>query len=558
MASIPESYLPPRELWPDKVYTLPEYRDYPAELNVTEEVLDRNLALGRGDRVAIYYDNQRTTYNELVEQVNRLGNALRDLGVESPDRVMIRCPNIPQAVVANFAILKIGGVSVPTSPLLATKEVVHVANDSESKVIFVFAPLLDMVEAALGELTTVKHVVVIGGNPQDIKNKGFIPWGELLSQGGTKLEPVRRGRLEVALLLYTSGTTGMPKGTVHFVEDPLLVADGFGKYCWRVTEDDVIGGPAPLAFAAGYATAGIIPFRFGGAASLIARFTPEQMFDNIQNHGITITSILPTAYRKMLQLPDAEKTYDLSSVKICTGGGEALGADTYYAWKEKFNLEIYEGLGTTEMMFVFITNAVSLKAKAGSVGEVVPGYEARVVNEEGAECAPGELGRLQAKGPTGTLYWRPSEDNNRLLEEQKKAVKGGWCQVGDVVYRDEDGYFWFVSRESDLIKTSGYRLGPQEIEESLVQHEAIADCGVIGVPDPVRGEIVKAYVALNEGYSWSDDLQEAILDFLKERVAVYKLPRAFQVVPDIPRTPTGKILRRILRDRDTAEREASA
>lgn len=554
---IPESYLPPRELWPDKLYTLPEYQNIPDKLNVTAEILDSNLELGRGDRVAIYVDDKRITYNQLVEQVNRIGNALLNIGVESPDRVMIRCPNIPQAVVANFAILKIGGVSVPTSPMLAEKEVAYVANNCEAKVIFVFAPLLEPVAKARPHFKTVTHVVVIGGNPDEIRSQGFIPWSDFLEQGSDKLDPVMRNRLDVALLLYTSGTTGMPKGTVKFVEDPILVADGYGKYCWRITEDDVVGGPAPLAFAAGYATAGIIPYRYGAGASLIARFTPEQMFENIQNHRMTITSILPTAYRQMLRIPDAEKKYDLSSLRMCTGGGEALGEETFKAWQERFGLEIYEGLGTTEMMYVFITNAVNLKAKGGSMGQVVPGYEARVVDDEGNELPPNEEGYLQARGPTGTLYWRPYEDDNRLLEEQKQAVRNGWCQTGDVVRMDEDGYFWFLSRASEMIKTSGYRVGPEEIEEALMQHEAVLDCGVIGVPDELRGEVVKAYVSLKEGYTWSDELAENILEFLKGRIAIYKLPRAFEVIEQIPRTPTGKILRRILRDREKAKQEAS-
>lgn len=555
MGKIPENYLPPKELWPERIYTLPEYQQYPDRLNSTEELVDRNVQNGNANRVAIFFEDKKITYRELYHLVNRLGNGLRGLGIEEGDRVIIRSPNIPQAVVANFAIIKIGAVSVPTSPLFARTEIAHVANNAEAKAVIVFAGLLEELERARDQFQTVKHIIVIGGKPDEVKAKGYHVYDELVAGGGKELEPVRRGRYEVSVLLYTSGTTGLPKGTAHFMEEALVVADGFGKYCWRVRPNDVIGGPAPMAFAAGYSTVAVIPYRFGASASLIARFTPEDMFETIQKHGLTIMSVLPTAYRKMLQVPDAEKIYDLSSLRCCTGGGEALGAETYYRWKEKFGLDIYEGLGTSEMMYVFVSNTTNMKARAGSVGQVCPGYEIRVVNEEGKDCAPGEIGRLLVRGPTGTMYWRPYEDDGALLKKQASVIQGGWIQVGDYVKLDEDGYLWFVSREDDLIKSSGYRIGPEEIEEALAKHPAVADVGVIGVPDPVRGQNVKAFVALKEGYEGSEALQQELIEFCRDKISVYKLPREFEWVKEIPRTPTGKILRRILRQKEQAKRE---
>lgn len=555
MGKIPENYLPPKELWPERIYTLPEYQQYPDRLNSTEELVDRNVQNGNANRVAIFFEDKKITYRELYHLVNRLGNGLRQLGIEEGDRVIIRSPNIPQAVVANFAIIKIGAVSVPTSPLFARTEIAHVANNAEAKAVIVFAGLLEELEKAKDQFQTVKHIIVIGGKPDEVKAKGYHVYDELVAGGGKELEPVRRGRYEVSVLLYTSGTTGLPKGTAHFMEEALVVADGFGKYCWRVRPDDVIGGPAPMAFAAGYSTVAVIPYRFGASASLIARFTPEDMFETIQKHGLTIMSVLPTAYRKMLQVPDAEKIYDLSSLRCCTGGGEALGAETYYRWKEKFGLDIYEGLGTSEMMYVFVSNTTNMRARAGSVGQVCPGYEIRVVNEEGKDCAPGEIGRLLVRGPTGTMYWRPYEDDGALLKKQASVIQGGWIQVGDYVKLDEDGYLWFVSREDDLIKSSGYRIGPEEIEEALAKHPAVADVGVIGVPDPVRGQNVKAFIALKEGYEGSEALQQELIEFCRDKISVYKLPREFEWVSEIPRTPTGKILRRILRQKEQAKRE---
>jgi len=535
-------YLPPPELWPTRVYTLPEFATYPDRFNPTEELLEKAVAAGRGERVALLFEDQRITYAQLLGQANKFGNALCELGVGEGDRVILRTPTIPPAIVANFAVLKLGAVFTPISPLFSRSEIAHVSNDSEAVAIIVHAALLGEVEAARENLKTVRNIIVIGGEPTELKAKGYKLYGELLQAGGAKLDPVRRGRQDVALLLYTSGTTGRPKGTAHLVEETLIVPDTFGKYGWKVTENDIIGGSAPLAFGAGYSTFATIPFRFGAAASLIAKFEPDKMFETVQKHRITVLSLAPTAYRKMLQLPGAEKTYDLSSLRVCTGGGESLTAATYHAWKQKFGLEIFEGLGTTEMMYVFVSNVVKMRAKPGSFGTVVPGYEVKAVAEEGRDAAPGEIGRFLVRGPTGTLYWRDPE-------KQRHAVSpDGWNRAGDYVYSDEEGYFWFVSREDDIIKSSAYRIGPEEIEMTLATHPAVADVGVIGVPDEVRGQIAKAFVVLKPGQSVTS---EELIEYCRSKIATYKLPREVELVTELPRTPTGKLLRRVLREKET-------
>ncbi len=548
MGRIPAEYLPPRDLWPERIYTLPEHRLYPDRLNATEELIDRHVAEGRGDRVAILFEDQKITYRALQASINKVGSALQGLGIGEEDRVLLRAPSIPPALVSVFATIKIGAVIVPTSPLFSPAEIAHIANSTQATALIVAAPLLEDVEKARPELRTVERIVVIGGDPADVAARGYVPYGELIARGSTHLEPVRRDRLAVSVLLFTSGTTGLPKGTVHFMEEALTVPDTFGRYGWRVTEDDVIGGPAPLSLAAGYSTQAVIPFRFGAAASLLPRFTPEGMFEQIQKHRITVVSILPTAYRKMMQVPEAAKRYDLSSVRLCTGGGESLTARTYEAWKEMFGLEIFEGLGTTEMMYVFISSAVTRRVKPGAIGPAVPGYEIKVVTEDGRECKPGEVGLLIARGPTGTLYWRDTE-------RQRAAVWNGWSRAGDFVTLDEDGYVSFLSREDDLIKSSGYRIGPEEIEDALRKHPAVADAGVIGVPDPVRGQNTRAYVALAAGVAPSADLEHELIDFCRREIAVYKLPREVEFVDQLPRAPgpagpgTGKLLRRVLRSR---------
>jgi len=535
-------YLPPRELWPTRIYNLPEFASYRPRFNPTEELLDNAVAAGRGERIALLFEDQRITYAQLLGQANKLGNALRELGIGEGDRVLLRSPTIPPAIVANFAVLKLGAVFTPISPLFSRAEIAHVANDAEAVAIIVHAALLGELEAARADLKTVRHIIVIGGEPAELKAKGYQLYGELLQSGGATLAPVRRAREDVAVLLYTSGTTGRPKGTAHLVEETLIVPDTFGKYGWKVTEHDIIGGSAPLAFGAGYSTFASIPFRFGAAASLIAKFEPEKMFETIQKHRVSVLSLAPTAYRKMLQLPGAEEKFDLSSLRVCTGGGESLTAPTYFAWKEKFGLEIFEGLGTTEMMYVFASNAVKMHARPGSFGTAVPGFEVKVADETGKESPPREIGHFLVRGPTGTLYWRDPE-------KQRHAITAdGWNRAGDFVYCDDEGYFWFVSREDDVIKSSAYRIGPEEIESTLATHPAVADVGVIGVPDEVRGQIAKAFVVLKPGQTVTPD---ELIGFCKDKIAKYKLPREVVFVTELPRTAVGKLLRRVLREKET-------
>jgi 2-aminobenzoate-CoA ligase len=491
-------------------------------------------------------------YKALLGMTMRLGSSLQALGIGEADRVALRMPNIPPALVANFAVLRIGGILVPTSALFSRAEIAHVFNNAEVKAVFVAAPMLEELEKARAELKTLKHVIVVGGTAEQqaaAKQKGYLLYQELVDGGKPECSPVRRDRMDVTVLLYTSGTTGLPKGTTHFNEEALIVPDGFGKYCWRVTEQDVICSAAPIAMAAGYSAVATIPYRFGAAVSIFARFTPEGLFETIQNHKVTILSALPTAYRKLLQVPDAEKKYDISTLKTCTGGGESLTAKTYHDWKAKFGLEIYEGLGTTEMMFVFISSAATRKVKPGSIGPAIQGYELRVVNEEGKNCKPGETGQLIARGPTGTVYWRDPE-------KQRSAVRDGWCRAGDMVSMDEDGYIWFLAREDDLIKSSGYRIGPEEIEDVMVTHPAVADACVIGVPDPVMGQKTKAFVVLKPGTQGTEALGKELVEHCRGKIAVYKLPRDVEFVAQVPRAAgpggpgTGKLLRRLLRQQE--------
>jgi 2-aminobenzoate-CoA ligase len=558
MSAIPADYLPPKELQPQRLYTLKEFADYPDPLNSTEELLDKQVAGGRGEHPAVLFEERSLTYRQLLGAANKFGNALKRLGLQEGERVLLRAPNVPTAVIANFGTLKIGAVIVPISALLSPAEIVHIANNAEAKVIVVAGALLEAVAKARPNCQTVQHVIVFGGQADEVKAQGFLAYEELVASEPVELAPVRRPRTAVSVLLYTSGTTGPPKGTAHYMEEALIVPDTFGKYGWRVQPDDVISGPAPMSLAAGYSTVATIPFRFGATASLIPRFTPEAMFETIQKHKVTVLSCLPTAYRKMLEVEGAEKRYDLSSLRVLTGGGESLTAKTYLDWKARFHQEIYEGLGTTEMMYVFVSSAVTRKVKPGAIGVAVPGYEIQVLTEEGKVAPPGEMGKLYARGPTGTLYWRPHEDGGGLLKKQESLLREGWVLVGDFVTADAEGYITFVAREEDLIKSSGYRIGPEEVEDALLKHPAVADAGVIGVADPVRGQSTKAFVILKPGHAPSDALKQQIIDGCREQIAVYKLPREIEFVSELPRTPQGKLLRRVLRAKQEATAGAKA
>jgi 2-aminobenzoate-CoA ligase len=351
---------------------------------------------------------------------------------------------------------------------------------------------------------------------------------------------------DIALMLYTSGTTGMPKGCIHFVRPSVIESRIVNEYVYKMQPGDVLGGAAPVSFAAGFGTFTLIPFAGGAAISLIPKFTPPDMLDLIQKHKITILTGLPTGYRALMKFP-AFKKYDTSSVRLFTSGGDALGAETLKGWQELTGKPIWEGLGGTEMLHLVTSNTMNPEPVPDSIGKPLPGVEVRVIDEAGNDCKPNEVGSMILKGASGTLYWKPYIDNERLLNSQKKGVVDGWNQMGDAVFMKEDGNICFVSREDDMIKSSGYRIGPAEVEEAIEKHPSVAEAGVVGIPDPDKGAITKAFVVMKEGQEGSEEFFEELKEFLKDHIAIYKLPRAIEFMESLPRTPTGKLLRRHLR-----------
>ena len=451
MARIPASYLPPKDLWPE--YVVPEeFADTPMRLNLADFLLDRHVREGRGANIAIKFMDRIITYAQLQTCVNKFGNALKGLGVEPQDRVGIRLVNSPQALISILAIEKIGAIPVPTSPLWAVEEIVFVANNAEMKLFVVNAPLMGAIESAKAGFECGARVIVIGGEDREVQAAGHISFEKLMESGAAELEATMLDAEDIGIILYTSGTTGMPKGCVHFVRPIVIEARMVNKYVYRLEPGDVLGGAAPISFAAGFGTFTLLALEGGAAVSLIPKFAPQDMMDLIQKHKITVLTGLPTGYRALMKFPRF-KEYDLSSVRMYTSGGDSLGAETLAGWTALTGKPIWEGLAGTEVLHLVTSNSMNDAPVPNSIGKALPGVQVQVIDVLGKVCKPGEIGSMLVKGPSGTLYWKPYADGQRLLISQTRGVRDGWNQMGDAVRVDEDGNIFFVSREDEMIKS---------------------------------------------------------------------------------------------------------
>ncbi len=541
--SLIERYGPPRELWPRFGLDFPEAREWPAKLNIAEVLVDDNLK--RGDKPAILYEDRQIKYRELQLMINKFGNALKVLDVKPYDRVMLRLPNIPEFIVSSLAVQKLGAVSVPTFTLLKAKELSYIASDCEAKVLITTPSLLEDVEKAKGELKTIRHIVLADAKPSEVEAP-YIAFDYLMDdfKEATGLEPVRVDQDEVTLLLYTSGTTGPPKGCIHTHRHYLAVADCYAKNVLQAREDDVWGGPPTMAFAYGHTGLICNPLRHGATTSLVGsgRFEPASMFQLIEKHGISVFYGVPTAYRTMVALKHERGKYDFSSLRVCVTAGEPCPPSLYYTIKEFFGCEVLEHMGCTELFNGFISTRFG-QVKPGSMGLAVPGYDVRILGDDGNEVKTGEVGHLAVAGPIGIRYWK-------LPEKQAESVRNGWNHTGDMAYKDEEGFFWFASRSDDIIKTAAYRVSPHEVEEALIKHGAVAEAGVIGVPDLERGQIIKAFIVLKPDHKPSSRLEEELRVFVKDQIAPYKAPKEVEFVKELPKTETGKIRRAELKRKE--------
>jgi 2-aminobenzoate-CoA ligase len=544
MGKIPADYLPPKELWAE--YTSPAEFPVPGKLNLAEFLLDRHVKEGRGDNVAIYFGDTKTTYKELLAMANKVANVLKSLGVEEQDRVGIRMTNAPEAVAINFGIMKLGAIPVPVSPLWAKEEVAFVVNNAEFKVFVVSFPLMGPVEDAKHEFQFPTKCLVVGGKPEDVEAKGNVSFAKAMAGASDQFVNAQMDPWDIGVILFTSGTTGQPKGCVHFVREVFLESQIVNKYVWQLAPGEVLGGSAPVTFAAGYGTFCLIPFAGGGAISLLPKFTPDDMMSTIVKHNVTVVTGLPTAYRKLLEMPNFND-YDISKVRMYTTGGDALTGKTLSQWQAKTGKPIWEGLGGTEMMHLVTSNTIGGVPMADSIGKAIPGFEIKVVREDGTPAGPGEVGSMLIKGPTATLYWKPYIQDNKLLISMKKGIKDGYNMMGDAVMMDKDGYIFFQAREDDMIKSSGFRLAPTEIEDAMLRHPAVRDDAVVGIPDEIMGQKVVAMVELEPGHTSSQELANEIIKSTMDVLATYKLPREVVFLESIPRTPTGKIIKKDLR-----------
>jgi 2-aminobenzoate-CoA ligase len=519
--------LPPAEQWPDLFLDRPEFQ-YPDYLNAAVELTDRMVEHGFGDRTALIGNGRRRTYKELTDWSNRLAHALvEDFGIKPGNRVLIRSGNNPAMVAAWLAVTKAGAVAVNTMPLLRSGELGKIVDKAEVSLALCDSRIADDLVACAKDSRYLKQVVSFDGTANHDAELDRVALSKPV-----RFDAVRTGRDDVALLAFTSGTTGEPKGTMHFHRDLLIIADGYAREVLGVTPNDVFVGSPPLAFTFGLGGLAVFPLRFGATATLLDNASPANMIEIIETYKATISFTSPTAYRAMMAAMDDGA--DLSSLRMAVSAGETLPAPVFEDWTRKTGKPILDGIGSTELLHIFITNRLG-NAQAGATGKPVSGYEARIVDDDMKPVPDGSIGHLAVRGPTGCRYL--SDDR------QTRYVRDGWNLTGDDFERDEKGAFRFRARADDMIISSGYNIAGPEVEVALLSHPDVAECAVVGAPDEARGQIVEAHVVLKEGVAADHACAEALQDHVKAKIAPYKYPRSVKFVAALPKTQTGKIQR---------------
>ncbi len=521
--------LPPDAAQPD--FLLQGWK-YPDWMNVGVELTDRMVDKGFGDHTALIGNGRRRTYKELTDWTNRLAAALvEDYGVKPGNRVLIRSANNPAMVACWLAATKAGAVVVNTMPMLRAGELAKIVDKAEVTLSLCDTRLMDEMVTCAKDSRTLKTVVGFDGTANHDAELDRAALNKPVTY-----DAVQTGRDDVALLGFTSGTTGVPKGTMHFHRDILMIADGYAREVLGVVPEDIFVGSPPLAFTFGLGGLAVFPLRFGACAVLLENASPPNLIEIIEKYGATVCFTAPTAYRAMMQAMD--EGADLSSLRAAVSAGETLPAPVYHDWMEKTGKPMLDGIGSTEMLHIFISNRFS-DHKPACTGKPVTGYEARIIGGDGAELPRGEVGKLAVRGPTGCRY----------LNDPRQAdyVQGGWNITGDAFSMDEDGYLHFAARADDMIISSGYNIAGPEVEAALLAHEDVAECAVIGVPDEERGAIVEAHVVLRSGAAPSGEMVVALQDFVKNRIAPFKYPRSVKFTDALPKTQTGKIQRFRLR-----------
>jgi 2-aminobenzoate-CoA ligase len=522
-------HLPPFEEWPE--INLQGF-DYPEYLNAAVELTDRMVEKGFGDRVALIGVGRKRTYRELTEWTNQLARALiEDYGLQPGNRVLIRSGNNPAMIACWLAATKAGAVVVNTMPMMRSGELLKYLEKAEISLALCDHRLMDELVEAGSQSQFLKRIVSFDGTDG---HDGELDRAALAKS--REFAAVETGRDDVALLGFTSGSTGIPKATMHFHRDILIIADAYAKEVLQVQPEDVFVGSPPIAFTFGLGGLVVFPLRFGACGVLLENAAPTKMPEIIQEHQATICFTAPTAYRAMLAAMDGGA--DLSSLRIAVSAGETLPGPVFEEWTRKTGKPILDGIGATEMLHVFISNRLG-EGRPACTGRPLTGYEAIIVDDSMNEVPRGTVGKLAVRGPIGCRYLADTR--------QKDYVRGGWNLTGDAFYQDEEGYFHFAARADDMIVSAGYNIAGPEVEAALLKHDAVAECAVIGVPDETRGMIVQAHVVLAQGFSGDDVLTKHLQEHVKSIIAPYKYPRSIIFTEALPKTESGKIQRFRLR-----------
>jgi 2-aminobenzoate-CoA ligase len=520
--------LPPKSQWPEFRFELPELR-YPEHMNCAGVLLDDMVHAGQGDRIAIRAPDGECTYAQLLAQANRIANVLvKDLGLAPGNRVLLRGPNNPMMAACWLAVFKAGGICVGTMPLLRAKELTEIINKARISHALCDKRLETELKLALPNCPTLKTICCWYDDAESSLDK-------LSARSSREFKNANTFSDDVAVIAFTSGTTGKPKGTMHFHRDVIAMCDCFPRSCLKPSKDDIFIGSPPLAFTFGLGGLLCFPLRFGASTALVEKLTPETLLESAQKFRATILFSAPTMYRA---LAGPWKSYDLRSLKKCVSAGEALPDATRQLFKRASGIEIIDGIGATEMMHIFISHEPR-RVRRGATGYAIRGYRAAVLDENLELCGPGEVGRLAVKGPTGCRYLAD--------DRQKSYVRNGWNLTGDAYTMDKDGYFTYQARTDDMIISAGYNIAGPEVEGALLTHAAVTECAVVGAPDEERGMLVKAFVVLRPGNNPDGEMKKNLQEHVKSSIAPYKYPRAIEFVATLPRTETGKLQRFKLR-----------
>jgi 2-aminobenzoate-CoA ligase len=516
--------LPPSEQWPDLDLSLAGL-SYPSRLNAADELLDATIAVHGEGRRCLLSPQETWSYGDLSARASQIARVLtEDLGLVPGNRVLLRGPNNPWLAACWLGVLKAGGVAVATMPMLRTAELTSICEIAQVRL-----ALCD--HRFTGELTPVPGVRIVTFGASDAADLTARTAGR-----ATSFASVQTAADDVAIVAFTSGTTGRPKAAMHFHRDLLASADTYSRLVLRPGPADLFTGTPPLAFTFGLGALLLFPLRAGAATLLLEKATPDELADAIAEYGVTIVSTAPTAYRAMLA---AGKAGQLRGLRSPVSAGEHLPQSTFEAFYAATGVQIVDGIGSTEMLHIFVS-ATPGEIRPGSTGTEVPGYRAVILDAEGKPVPDGTPGRLAVKGPTGCRYLSDPR--------QQQYVQDGWNITGDTYIRDADGHFWYQARSDDMIISGGYNIAGPEIEEVLLAHPDVAECGVVGIPDEARGQLVKAFVILRPGAAGDDAKARELQDLVKERIAPYKYPRAVEFVDALPRTNTGKLQRFRLRE----------